>query len=84
MKQRREWIVRSVAVGAALAAGLPGLAMAQAKLKVLDHLPVRVIGAVLNGIETDGAYQYYSYDPEYAMVEESAPVPQLTGSAGDH
>jgi capsular exopolysaccharide synthesis family protein len=71
-------------VAVVLRGAMTDVKMAQAKLKVLDHLPVRVIGAVLNGIETDGAYQYYSYDPEYAMVEEAAPVPQLTGSAGEH
>jgi polysaccharide biosynthesis transport protein len=71
-------------VAVVLRGAMTDVKMAQAKLRVLDHLPVRVIGAVLNGIETDGAYQYYSYDPEYAMVEESAPMPQLTGSASEH
>lgn len=57
--------------------------MAEAKLKTLDQLPVRVIGAVLNAIKTDGAYQYYSYDPEYAVVEETTPTAgQLTETAG--
>ena len=34
MTARRPLIVRSIAIAAALAAGLPGLALAQAKLKV--------------------------------------------------
>ncbi len=34
MTARRQWIIRSVAIAAALAAGAPGLALAQAKLKV--------------------------------------------------
>ncbi|MGH7658097.1 MAG: tyrosine-protein kinase family protein, partial [Gemmatimonadales bacterium] len=36
-------------------------AMAEAKLKLLDRLPVRVLGAVLNDIRTEGVYRYYSY-----------------------
>jgi capsular exopolysaccharide synthesis family protein len=70
-------------VAIVLRSGMTDVKMAQAKLRVLDNLPVRVIGSVLNGIETEGAYQYYSYDPEYAMVEESPTAPQLTATAGD-
>jgi len=33
-QQRRQWIIRSAAVATAIAAGLPGLALAQQKLKV--------------------------------------------------
>ena len=71
----------NLAIG--LRGGMTDLKMAQAKLHVLDNLPVRVIGAVLNGIETEGQYQYYSYDPEYAMIEESPANPQLTATAGE-
>ncbi len=35
--------------------------MAQAKLNVLDTLPVRVLGAVLNDVRLGGEYRYYSY-----------------------
>jgi capsular exopolysaccharide synthesis family protein len=54
--------------------------LAQAKLSVLDRLPVRLIGAVLNSIETDGAYQYYSYLYGYSAEEE--PQLQLTSQVG--
>jgi polysaccharide biosynthesis transport protein len=70
-------------IAVVLRSGTTDLRMAQAKLRVLDNLPVRVIGAVLNEIDTEGAYQYYSYDPEYAMVEESEAAPQLTAAAGE-
>jgi polysaccharide biosynthesis transport protein len=64
--------------------GVSDLRLGEAKLRVLDNLPVRALGAVLNGISTDGgAYQYYSYDPEYAMVEEGADQPQLTAGSVD-
>jgi polysaccharide biosynthesis transport protein len=59
------------------------LRMAQAKLRTLDQLPVQVVGAILNGITTEGVYQFYAYDPEYAMLEESAPAGQLA-AANDH
>jgi Mrp family chromosome partitioning ATPase len=45
--------------------------LAQAKLAVLDRLPVRVVGAVLNGFKTDGVYKYYSYISGYSMEQES-------------
>ncbi len=45
--------------------------LAQAKLAVLDRLPVRVVGAVLNGFKTDGVYRYYSYISGYSMEQES-------------
>lgn len=46
--------------------------MAEAKLKLLDRLPVRVLGAVLNDIQADGVYRYYSYLYGYTSDEESA------------
>jgi polysaccharide biosynthesis transport protein len=54
--------------------------LAQAKLSVLDRLPVRLLGAVLNSIETEGAYQYYSYLYGYSAEEE--PQLQLTSQVG--
>ena len=46
-------------------------AFAEAKLKLLDRLPVRVLGAVLNGIPANHRmYRYYSYLPNYASQEE--------------
>jgi polysaccharide biosynthesis transport protein len=55
--------------------------LAQAKLSVLDRLPVRLIGAVLNSVETSGAaYQYYSYLYGYEAGDEEQP--QLTSQVG--
>jgi capsular exopolysaccharide synthesis family protein len=51
-------------------AGVTDRKMAQAKMAVVDTLPVRVMGAVLNGIELTGVYQYYSYYQEYAAKDE--------------
>jgi capsular exopolysaccharide synthesis family protein len=44
--------------------------MAEAKLRLLDRLPIRVLGAVLNDIRAGGVYQYYSYVYGYVADEE--------------
>ncbi|MDQ2670743.1 MAG: polysaccharide biosynthesis tyrosine autokinase, partial [Gemmatimonadota bacterium] len=43
--------------------------MAEAKLRLLDRLPVRVLGAVLNDIQTKGVYKYYAYIYGYTAEE---------------
>ena len=44
--------------------------MAAAKLALLDRVPVRVVGAVLNGVEYNGEFQYYGYLSSYDIHEE--------------
>ncbi|HEY3279113.1 MAG TPA: polysaccharide biosynthesis tyrosine autokinase [Gemmatimonadales bacterium] len=50
--------------------------MAGAKLEVLDRLPVRTLGAVLNDVPRGSGYSYYAYYsyhlPGYETVEEGA------------
>ncbi|MBL0169350.1 MAG: polysaccharide biosynthesis tyrosine autokinase [Gemmatimonadaceae bacterium] len=53
-----------------LRAGVTDRKMAAAKMAVVDTLPVRVMGAVLNGIKLTGVYQYYSYYQDYAAHDE--------------
>lgn len=56
----------------------------QAKLELLDRLPVRILGAVLNDVPATGAYRYYSYLSGYDTTEElpaEEEVPQLEGVA---
>ena len=48
-----------------LRAGETDRKMAEAKLRVVDKLPVRVLGAILNDVSPDGEYAYYSYLSEY-------------------
>jgi Mrp family chromosome partitioning ATPase len=50
--------------------------VAEAKLAILDRLPVRVLGAVMNGISTDVAFRYYSYLPGYEIGEEELEGPE--------
>ncbi len=48
--------------------------LAEAKLDLVDRLPVRVIGAVLNGVNGAPAYQYYKYIDGYSdEVEDETP-----------
>lgn len=50
--------------------------MASAKLELVDRLPVRVLGAVLNCVELRGEFEYYRYSEGYAVegVESTAVV----------
>jgi capsular exopolysaccharide synthesis family protein len=55
--------------------------LAQAKLITLDRLPVRIIGAVLNDIQADGMYKYYSYLDGYGTLDEDD-EPRLVQAGG--
>ena len=63
-----------------LRSGASDRQMAEAKLRLMDRLPVRILGAVLNDVSTDGVYKYYSYIYGYTADEEVAP--QLAAPAG--
>jgi tyrosine-protein kinase Etk/Wzc len=71
-------------VAIVLRAGLTDREFAEAKLGVLDGLPVRVLGAILNGVPSGGEYRYYSYltgyesNNETASVDDGARVPVLS------
>ena len=55
-----------------LRAGETDRDMAESRLKILDRLPIRLLGAVLNDVRaTGGVYKYYSYLSGYAAEEES-------------
>ena len=44
--------------------------MASAKLELMDRLPVRVLGAVLNCVRLRGEFEYYRFADGYAVQEE--------------
>ena len=47
--------------------------VAAAKLEMLQRLPVRLLGAILNDVPAGGAYRYYSYYlPGYEAAEEDS------------
>jgi succinoglycan biosynthesis transport protein ExoP len=57
--------------------------MAEEKLKLVDRLPIRVLGALLNDVRTtDGAYKYYNYVYDY-HPEEDAIVSLPVGAGND-
>jgi capsular exopolysaccharide synthesis family protein len=51
--------------------------LASAKLAVLDHLPVDILGSVLNEVPGWGEFRYYSYPAGYS-IDESASTRGLT------
>jgi len=52
--------------------------VAAAKLEVLQRLPVRMLGAVLNDVPAGGAYRYYSYYlPGYEAMDENSGSPRV-------
>jgi capsular exopolysaccharide synthesis family protein len=53
-----------------LRTGSTDRALAESKLDVLDRLPVRVVGAILNDVSQNGQYRYYSYIAGYEVLEE--------------
>jgi tyrosine-protein kinase Etk/Wzc len=52
--------------------------LAKAKLEIVDRLPVRILGAVLNDVKPEGVYRYYGYLPGYGGEEEK----EKDGQAG--
>lgn len=57
--------------------------MAETDLDALDHLPVRVLGAVLNDVGEGGLFRAYSYLPYYQetdMLPAGSPARQLSAS----
>jgi capsular exopolysaccharide synthesis family protein len=54
--------------------------LAHNKLEMLDRMPVRVVGAILNDVRADAFYKYYSYLDGYGTLDEDEP-PRI-GAAG--
>jgi succinoglycan biosynthesis transport protein ExoP len=59
-----------------LRTGATDAALAEAKLTLLDRLPVRVLGAVLNAVPPSRLYRYYSYIPGYGVEDEARAIPE--------
>ena len=56
--------------------------MAEAKLKLLERLPIRPLGAVLNDIRAQGVYRYYTYLYGYTTSEDDE-MPRLAPEVGE-
>jgi capsular exopolysaccharide synthesis family protein len=56
-----------------LRSGETDRAMAEEKLKLVDRLPIRLLGAVLNDVDTrQSSYKYYTYVYGYAAEDDPA------------
>jgi tyrosine-protein kinase Etk/Wzc len=44
--------------------------LASEKLRMFERLPVGILGAVLNAVQFQGAYEYYGYVPGYEASDE--------------
>jgi polysaccharide biosynthesis transport protein len=63
-----------------LRVGVTDRKMAIAKLETMDRLPIRPLGAVLNGIEPKGVFQYYHYLEGYnaaSVADDDEPIAPL-------
>lgn len=58
-----------------LRAGESNRKLAEAKLKLLTRLPIRLLGVVLNDVRLSGDFQYYSYS--YSDTKEETKLPAL-------
>lgn len=67
-----------------LRAGETDRQLAEAKLQVLDRLPVRLLGAILNDVRVGhGAYKYDSYSYGYLAEDEKPKLPAEASSAAE-
>ena len=58
-----------------LRTGTTNLELARIKLALLDHLPIRLLGVVLNDVLPGGVYRYYNYLAGYGTEDEEVAVP---------
>jgi polysaccharide biosynthesis transport protein len=58
-----------------LRAGESNRKLAEAKLKLITRLPIRLLGVVLNDVEMAGDFQYYAYS--YSDQSEQTKLPAL-------
>ncbi|MES1259961.1 MAG: hypothetical protein ABUL71_05145, partial [Gemmatimonadota bacterium] len=66
-----------------LRAGATEKDLAEAKLQIVDQLPIRLVGAVLNDVRTTmNDYKYYSYTYGYGTVDEPKEVTSIAAKSG--
>ena len=53
-----------------LRTGATNLDLTRTKLGLLEHLPIRLLGVVLNDVPPEGAYRYYRYLSGYGTADE--------------
>jgi Mrp family chromosome partitioning ATPase len=76
--------VASGAMLIVLRTGEPDRKLAQATLEVLDRMPVRILGTVLNDIGENPQFKYYYYLEGYGALENAEPDSALIGSGSQN
>jgi Mrp family chromosome partitioning ATPase len=56
--------------------------LAAAKLEVVDRLPIRILGAVINSVPGDGAYRYYGSEYTYTTEPPTEPISDIATPKG--
>jgi Mrp family chromosome partitioning ATPase len=62
-----------------LRTGVTDRELAGAKLDMLDRLPIRILGAILNDVQAGAAYRYYGYHHYYLEGYETRDEGQEAG-----
>lgn len=73
------------AAGSMLIVLRPGITdrkLAAAKLEVVDRLPIRILGTVLNGVPDGGSYRYYGSDYSYANAGDKEQMSDIATPTG--
>ena len=55
--------------------GVTDRELAQTRMHDIDRLPIRMLGAILNDVRTQGMYKYYGYTPGYRAEDEGVEDP---------
>lgn len=54
-----------------LRTGVTDRELAETRMHDIERLPIRMLGAILNDVSTQGVYKYYGYTPGYRAEDES-------------
>jgi receptor protein-tyrosine kinase len=65
-----------------LRTGTTNLDFARTQLRMLEHLPIRLLGVVLNDVAAGGLYGYYGYLSGYGTSDESEPTRPMPARRG--
>lgn len=63
-----------------LRTGVTDKELAETRMQDLQRLPIRLLGAILNDVSTQGVYKYYGYTPGYRAEDEAAVEPKESGT----
>ena len=58
-----------------LRTGVTDRELAHTRMHDIDRLPIRLLGAILNDVSTQGMYKYYGYTPGYRAEDEGVEDP---------